>query len=77
MHIQIGNSYLDPARIVWVAPFRSRPIIRMLNEKREQVTDLTQGKRVQSVIFTDTPQFLLTSEPVEAILEMQKSAIAL
>ena len=77
MHIQIGAIYLDPARIVWVAPFRSRPIRRKLNEHRDRVTDLTQGKRVLSVIFTDTDHFLLSSEPVEAILERQKSAMAL
>lgn len=77
MHIQIGSSYLDPARIVWVAPFRSRPIMRMIDQKRDQVADLSGGKRVQSVIFTDTSNYLLSSEPVESILEMQKSAMAL
>ena len=77
MHIQIGSSYLDPARIVWVAPFRSRPIMRKIHENRDRVTDLTQGKRVLSVIFTDTEHYLLTSEPVEVIQEMQKTAMPL
>ena len=77
MHIQIGSSYLDPTRIVWVSPYRSRPIMRMIEEKRDRVTDLTQGKRVLSVIFTDAEQYLLTAEPVDSILEMQKIAQAL
>ncbi len=73
MHIQIGSSYLDPKHILWVAPFRSRPIKRKLKENSDQVTDWSQGKKILSVIYTDTGHYFLSANAPEQIIEKQKN----
>ena len=62
IHIGFGH-YLDTNRVVVIAIPKSAPVKRSVQDARGKglIIDLTDGRRVKSVIFTDTKYMVLSA----------------
>lgn len=69
VHVGFKN-FIAPSRVVAIAMPNSAPIKRSIQDARDKgsVIDLTYGRKIKAVVFTDTKYMVLLSLETKTII---------